>query len=265
GHRDRGAQPHWHSHRRLQQRGDGLRAPRAGDGDREIRRAHRRRQLRQGGGRVERRRAPGGDAGRDRAGDRSRARHHRARRAVPARMHGQGRLRFLALCRRGEPRRAGMTRAGTSISFRLAGAAAVALVLALAAPAGAETVAEFYKGKTVTIVTSTGVGGTYDLVARMVARHMPRYLPGNPTMVVQNMPGGGNVLATNFMYNIAPKDGTTIATIHNAMPLHQVLDGRGVRYDAGKFNWLGSTGADNEVVFAWHTAGIRSVADAVRH
>ncbi len=158
-----------------------------------------------------------------------------------------------------------MTRAGTSISFRLAGAAAVALVLALAAPAGAETVAEFYKGKTVTIVTSTGVGGTYDLVARMVARHMPRYLPGNPTMVVQNMPGGGNVLATNFMYNIAPKDGTTIATIHNAMPLHQVLDGRGVRYDAGKFNWLGSTGADNEVVFAWHTAGIRSVADAVRH
>jgi tripartite-type tricarboxylate transporter receptor subunit TctC len=93
---------------------------------------------------------------------------------------------------------------------------------------------------------------------------MPRHLPGNPTMVVQNMPGGGNVLATNFMYNIAPKDGTTIATIHNAMPTHQVLDGRGVRYDAGKFNWLGSTGPDTEVVFAWHTAGIDSIADAKR-
>ena len=139
-----------------------------------------------------------------------------------------------------------------------------AAVLALSAAARAETPAEFYKGKTVTIITSTGVGGTYDFVARMVSRHMPRHLPGNPTIVVQNMPGGGNVLATNFMYNIAPKDGTTIATIHNAMPLHQVLDGRGVRYDAGKFNWLGSTGADNEVVFAWHTAGIKSIADVMR-
>jgi tripartite-type tricarboxylate transporter receptor subunit TctC len=139
-----------------------------------------------------------------------------------------------------------------------------AAALTFAAPAGAETPAEFYKGKTVTIITSTGAGGTYDLVARMVARHMPRHLPGNPTMVVQNMPGGGNVLATNFMYNIAPKDGTTIATIHNAMPTHQVLDGRGVRYDSGKFNWLGSTGPDNEVVFAWHTAGIKSIADAMR-
>jgi len=91
------------------------------------------------------------------------------------------------------------------------------------------------------VITSTGVGGTYDLVARLIARHMTRNIPGHPTMIVQNMPGGGNVLATNYMYNIAPKDGTVIATIHSAMPLHQVLDGRGVRYDADKFNWLGST------------------------
>jgi tripartite-type tricarboxylate transporter receptor subunit TctC len=141
--------------------------------------------------------------------------------------------------------------------------AALALV---APPARAQTAAptDFYKGKTITLITSTGVGGTYDAVARLVARHMPRYIPGNPTIIVQNMPGGGNVLATNYMYNIAPKDGTAIATIHSAMPLHQVLDGQGVRYDAGKFNWLGSTGPQNEVILVWHTAGITTIAQATQ-
>ena len=93
---------------------------------------------------------------------------------------------------------------------------------------------------------------------------MPRYIPGNPTMIVQNMPGGGNVLATNYMYNIAPKDGTAIATIHSAMPLQQVLDAGGMRYDADKFNWLGSTGPQNEVILVWHTAGITTIAQARR-
>ena len=106
------------------------------------------------------------------------------------------------------------------------------------------------------------MGGVYDLTARVIARHMGRYIPGNPTLIVQNMPGGGNVLATNYMYNIAPKDGLTIASIHNAMPLHQVLDGRGVRFDAGKFSWLGSTGSENEVILAWHTAGISTIQQA---
>ncbi len=66
--------------------------------------------------------------------------------------------------------------------------------------------ADFYKGKTVTLVTSTGPGGGYDLMARLIARHMPRHLPGNPNMVVQNMPGGGNIRAANYMYEVAPKD-----------------------------------------------------------
>src|SRR5437588_12201210 len=91
---------------------------------------------------------------------------------------------------------------------------------------------------------------------------MPRYLPGKPTMIVQNMPGAGNVLATNYMYNVAPKDGTVMAVIHAAMPLHQVLDGRGVRYDTSKFNWLGSSGPENEVVLVWSTAGVKTIEDA---
>src|SRR6266700_3897104 len=120
-----------------------------------------------------------------------------------------------------------------------------------------------FEGKTITIVTSTGVGGVYDLTARTIARHMGRFIPGNPAMNVQNMPGAGNVLATNYMYNIAPRDGTAIATVHNAMPLHQVLDGRGVRFDAGKFNWLGSTGQENEIILVWHSAGITTIKQAM--
>ena len=122
----------------------------------------------------------------------------------------------------------------------------------------------FYKDKTITIVTSTGPGGAYDLAAREIARIMPRYIPGRPTIIVENMPGAGNVLATNYMYNIAPKDGTMIATIHEAMPLYQALHGRGVRFHAENFKWFGSTSSQNEVILVWHTAGVRDFQDALR-
>jgi tripartite-type tricarboxylate transporter receptor subunit TctC len=152
---------------------------------------------------------------------------------------------------------------GRSASVRLARLLCCAIVVFAAASAHAETsAAEFYKGKTVTVITSTGVGGTYDVVARLFARYLPRYIPGNPTMIVQNMPGGGNVLATNYMFNIAPKDGTVIATIHSAMPLQQVLDPQAVRYDSDQFNWLGSTGPQNEAILVWHTAGIKTIEQA---
>ena len=148
------------------------------------------------------------------------------------------------------------------ISLRVIAVLAAVSAAACGFPAGPARAQDFYEGKTVTLVTSTGIGGTYDVLARAIARHMPRHIPGKPAMIVQNMPGAGNVLATNYMYNIAPKDGTAIAVVHAAMPLHQVLDGRGVRYDAGKFNWLGSAGPENEVIIVWSTAGIRTIEDA---
>src|SRR5215510_8971245 len=121
----------------------------------------------------------------------------------------------------------------------------VLAALLCATGAQADPIEDFYKGKTVTIVTSTGVGGPFDLTARALAKHMPKYLPGRPTMIVRNMPGGGNVLATNYMFTQAARDGSVIATVNNIIPLHQVLDGRGVRFDARRFNWLGSTGGSN--------------------
>ena len=105
-----------------------------------------------------------------------------------------------------------------------------------------DPIADFYKGKTVTIVASGGVGGPIDLACRVVARFLPRHIPGNPTIVVRNMPGGGHVLMSNFMFTQAAKDGTYIGGVVNSIPTHQVIDGRGVRFDAGKFIWLGSTG-----------------------
>lgn len=111
----------------------------------------------------------------------------------------------------------------------------LALVSAILAPSPAWA-SEFYAGKSVTIVTSMGAGGTYDITARLIARNIPRYLPGEPNVIVKNMPGAGNVLATNYMYNIAPRDGTVIAVVNNAIPLNQLLGGKGVGYDASKFN-----------------------------
>ena len=147
----------------------------------------------------------------------------------------------------------------------LRSALAVLMFVALGAPSAfADTVEDFYKGKTVTIVTSTGVGGPFDLTARALAKHMVRFIPGRPTMIVRNMPGGGHVLATNFMYQQAEKDGTVIATVNNSVPLHQVLGGQGVRYDARRFYWLGSTGTSNLMTVAWHTSGFKTMDDVMK-
>lgn len=133
------------------------------------------------------------------------------------------------------------------------------IVMLGATPACADD--SFFKGKIITITTSAGPGGTHDVVARVLTRYMSKYLDGHPQMIVQNMPGGGNVLATNYMYAIAPKDGTAIAVVSNVIPLHQVIDKRGVRYDAAQFNWLGSIGGKNDVVFAFRKSGVLTLDD----
>jgi tripartite-type tricarboxylate transporter receptor subunit TctC len=138
-------------------------------------------------------------------------------------------------------------------------AAAGALV---ALPLAADPVEDFYKGKTISVIVSTGEGGTYDTVARSIARYMPKHIPGEPAMILRYMPGAGHVVATNYMYNQAAKDGTAIATIGNSIPQHQVLDGKGVRFDSRKFNWLGTTGISNLMTAAWAASGVKTIDDA---
>ncbi len=140
------------------------------------------------------------------------------------------------------------------------GVATLAVGLSATAPR-AESVEEFYKAKTVTLIVSTG-GGSYVAIARTIAKHMPGFLPGKPTMIVKAMPGAGHIKATNFMYNNAAKDGSFFASIGNSVPQHAVTGGKGVRFDAAKFNWIGSTGISNLMAVVMSSAGVKSIADA---
>lgn len=136
-------------------------------------------------------------------------------------------------------------------------------VAMLALSASASLAADFYAGKTISIITSTGSGGSYAAAARAVADHMPQYIPGKPNMVVKNMPGGGHTRATNFLYNNAPKDGTVIGTVVHTVPMHQVVDGRGVRFNASKFEWIGAAGVSNLTVVVNASAGVKTLADVL--
>ena len=147
--------------------------------------------------------------------------------------------------------------------------AAAAVVLALAgAPAQADGVADFYKGKVVNLVVGYGSGGGYDVYGRLVATHLGKYIPGNPTVVIQNMPGAGSLRSVNYLYNTAPKDGTTIATFARDMPLLGLIGNNpNVRFDPRKFTWLGSSssyGNDAYLLITRKDAAVKSIADARR-
>jgi tripartite-type tricarboxylate transporter receptor subunit TctC len=132
----------------------------------------------------------------------------------------------------------------------------------LASPAAAQE--SVFAGKQLTLIISTGVGGGLDSNARVVARHLGNHIPGKPVIVPKNMPGAGHVRAANYLYNQAPKDGTIIGTLIPAFVLAEMLDGRGVQFDAGKFGWLGSTSSSNSTIYFWSASGLRSIADAFR-
>lgn len=141
---------------------------------------------------------------------------------------------------------------------------AVVVALALtggAAPVAAQSVADFYKGKTIQVVVGFGVGGGYDLYARALARHLGRHVPGQPTVVVQNLEGAGSVRAANFVYG-APPDGTVIAAVNQNAPMYQLLGGTGARFEADGMQWLGSMANSNGLVYTWHASGIRTLDDA---
>ena len=138
---------------------------------------------------------------------------------------------------------------------------ALMLVVAPIAAQG-QTVAEFYKGKTVNVYIGVGVGGEYDIQARLVARHIGKHIPGNPTVVPQNMTGAGGLRMINYLYNIAPKDGANIGMIANAFPAMQAVGIPGVQFDAAKMQWLGTIAAGVETMAVWHTTGVKSIEDA---
>jgi tripartite-type tricarboxylate transporter receptor subunit TctC len=135
------------------------------------------------------------------------------------------------------------------------------LALGSRSPAQAEGVAEFYRANPVNLLIGFPVANAYDTYGRAVARHLGKHIPGSPTVIPVNRPGAGSLTAANFLYNGAPKDGSTIALFNRSVPLEPLMGNSQARFDVRKFNWLGSVGNEVSVCAGWHTSAVKSWND----
>jgi tripartite-type tricarboxylate transporter receptor subunit TctC len=151
----------------------------------------------------------------------------------------------------------------TAIAARWRCAAVVAVVTACHLPAAnAQPAApSFFAGKQINLICGAAVGGGYDALARLVARHLGRLMAGNPTVIVQNMPAAGSLAATNLIANTAPKDGLTISLIQRGMLLTRLINPGAVRFDLDKLNWIGSLSSEVGLAFAWYTSKHKTAKD----
>jgi tripartite-type tricarboxylate transporter receptor subunit TctC len=140
--------------------------------------------------------------------------------------------------------------------------AATALVLGcmLAGSAAAQTTeTSFFAGKTITVLIGYAAGGTYDATGRLIARHMPKHIPGHPTMLPQNLPGSGGIKTVLNLYSVAPRDGTTLAMLSRSYPIEPVFNPQTARYDPKRFIPIGSSSNEVSVAVVWHTSGVNSI------
>ena len=146
----------------------------------------------------------------------------------------------------------------TAVASVVAAAVAIGSVSAIAADAAEQ----FYRGKTVQVLVGFAPGGGYDLYARTLARYLGKHIPGNPTVITQNMPGAGSMKVMNYLYNAARKDGTFIGTFARGMVFEPLLGhAKGTAFDATKFNWIGSISNEVSVCAFWHTSAVKSWED----
>ena len=143
---------------------------------------------------------------------------------------------------------------------KLATSATIAVAIMLLAPAALAQPVDF-AGKPMRLYIGFGPGGGYDTYGRLVARHIGRHLPGNPTVVPQNMPGAASLTLANFLANTAPRDGTALAILNQAMPTEQFLIDKNMKYDANAFNWIGRVSSTVEMAIVWHTVPVDRIED----
>jgi tripartite-type tricarboxylate transporter receptor subunit TctC len=143
----------------------------------------------------------------------------------------------------------------------IASAGIIAAVFALVSPARAQTPAEFYRGKTINLDIGSSVGGGYDIHGRLLARHIGKHIPGNPTVVPRNIEGAGGLRLANILYNSAPRDGTSFGIVFRSIPFERLLGNKAAQFDATKFTWIGSTSNEVSICVAWHTTGVTSIDD----
>ena len=127
--------------------------------------------------------------------------------------------------------------------------------------AGAQSVGDFYRGKQITFIVGSDPGGGYDTLARLVARHLGQFIPGNPNFVVENQPGAGSMLMSNRIYNIAPQDGTVIGLVQRGVLIANLTRQAGAQFAVDKFNWIGNVSTETAVVVSWHTSPIHKIED----
>jgi tripartite-type tricarboxylate transporter receptor subunit TctC len=151
-------------------------------------------------------------------------------------------------------------KAGPMQRFMTAWLAAVAVLVATQC-APAEGVEEFYRGRQIKIIVGTASGQDYDSWARLLARHLVRFLPGNPTAIVENMPGAGHILATNYLFNLAPRDGSVIGMVSRNMTEAAIMHLPNVRFEPDKFSWIGSPELNHRVLFVNTASGFNQVSD----
>jgi tripartite-type tricarboxylate transporter receptor subunit TctC len=132
-----------------------------------------------------------------------------------------------------------------------------------ASASGPAAAADFYRDRTVSVIVGSGAGGGFDTTARLVARHLGRHIPGNPTVIVVNMPGGGGLVAANHVFSAAPKDGTVIGLFHEAQMMNQLTGNEGVGFDLRQFNWLGSSYDDPNVCIVRSDAPVTTLKDMI--
>jgi tripartite-type tricarboxylate transporter receptor subunit TctC len=137
-----------------------------------------------------------------------------------------------------------------------------ASTLAMAGAARADAVEDFYKGRNLNFIIGSNTGGSYDSYGRLLAAHYGRHVPGNPTLIPQNMPGASGIKSATYLYQIAPKDGSSIGTFNQSMGQRQVLEPQTVQFDVGKFNWIGAMASSVNVFITWHTSGVKTIEDA---
>ena len=142
--------------------------------------------------------------------------------------------------------------------------AAVSLPATIATFAHAETADDFFKGKQINLIIGYNPGGTYDIYARLAASLLPKYIPGNPRIIPQNMPGVGSAKAGDYLFNQAPRDGLTIGVIGQQLVVSQALGDASIKFDISKFNWLGRFTSGGEITAIWHTSPTKTLADAMK-
>jgi tripartite-type tricarboxylate transporter receptor subunit TctC len=128
----------------------------------------------------------------------------------------------------------------------------------------ADSVEDFYRGKTITAIVGSGAGGGYDVNTRLLARHLSRHIPGEPHIIVQNMPAASGIAAMNHTFTIAPRDGTVFTAVVNNMPYEPLFGGPAARFDVFKLNWVGSLSKQTNVCLAWRASSFKTIEDAMR-